>query len=376
MELVVESDSYNAAVSTITSLLGTEVDCILKLEEGKARIEASNPEAYIQVPLVLESSSGEGACCTKIEYLSTVKPKTKTLKLVFEGEDHVNVTMGRSRGGIRVLPEEDIEIDRPLEKVKIEAMLPAKMLVFATGATAFKPLIDASSPSMILQLENRELNISAYDTYMGTHYGVSNEEIRAKEPFHLTVDLEVWKNVISKVQPEGVVKLGADETFFRIRTETFDLYHAVMQEDSQDVKEVISTLRSGGDHLAVVEFDGNAVTSAIDDCKGIIRSADKDGARFFITLKKEGLAILSAESVAGEIESEFDINITTDAEEDVEFRVSSETFQDTLKLTRDEALKYGPARLLVCKDDKEQPSVLVLESMKVPASSVAPVLQD
>ena len=370
MELVVESSSYNAAISTISSLLGTEVDCILRLQDGKARIEASNPEAYIQVALKLESSSGEGACCTKIEYLSVVNPKTKTLKMKFEGNDHVNVTMGRSRGGIRVLPEDDIDIERPEEPVRIEAVVPAKLLVFATGATAFKPLIDASSPSTIIEIDNREFNISAYDTYMGTHYGVSNEEVRAKEPFRLTVELEVWKNIVTKVQPEGVVKMGADDCFFRLKTDTFDLYHAVMQEDSQDVKEVITQLRSEGDHLAVVEFDGNAVTDAIDATKGIVRSADKDGARFFVTVKKEGLAILSAESTAGEMESEFDINVTMDGDEDVEFRVSSDTFQDTLKLTRDEGLKYGPARMTVLGE------YLVLESLKVPASSITPVLQD
>jgi hypothetical protein len=370
MELVVESGSYNAAISTISSLLGTEVDCILKLQDGKARIEASSPEAYLQVALKLESSSGEGALCTKIEYLSVVNPKTKTLTLKFEGDDHVNVTMGRSRGGIRVLPEEDVDIERPEEPVKIEAIVPAKLLVFATGATAFKPLIDASSPSTIIEIENREFNISAYDTYMGTHYGVVNEEVRAKAPFRLTVELEVWKNIVTRVQPEGVVKMGADESFFRLKTDTFDLYHAVMQEDSQDVKEVITQLKSEGEHLAVVEFDGNAVTNAIDATKGIVRSADKDGARFFVTIKKEGLAILSAESNAGEMESEFDINVTMEGDEDVEFRVSSDTFQDTLKLTRDEGLKYGPTRMTVLGE------YLVLESLKVPASSITPVLQD
>ena len=40
-------------------------------------------------------------------------------------------------------------------------------------------LIDASSPTAILDLENRELNISAYDTSLGPPYGVTNEEIRA-----------------------------------------------------------------------------------------------------------------------------------------------------------------------------------------------------
>ena len=39
MELVVESASYNTAISTITSLLGTEVDCILKLHEGKVSFD-------------------------------------------------------------------------------------------------------------------------------------------------------------------------------------------------------------------------------------------------------------------------------------------------------------------------------------------------
>lgn len=211
---------------------------------------------------------------------------------------------------------------------------------------------------------------------MGTHYGVVNEEVRAKSPFRLTVEMEVWKTVIACIHPDGVVKMGADDCFFRLKTDTFDLYHAVMQEDSQDVKEVITQLRSEGDHLAVVEFDGNAVTDAIDATKGIVRSADKDGARFFVTIKKEGLAILSAESTAGEMESEFDINVTMEGDEDVEFRVSSETFQDILKLTRDEGLKYGPARMLVCQDEKKEPTVLVLESLKVPASSISPVLQD
>jgi hypothetical protein len=70
------------------------------------------------------------------------------------------------------------------------------------------------------------------------------------------------------------------------------------------------------------------------------------------------------------MESEFDISIIMDGDDDVEFRVSSDTFQDALKLTRDEGLKYGPARLTVVGD------CLVIESLKVPASSVSPVLQD
>jgi len=322
MQLTVESESYKKGVDTIIKLLGTEVDCILKMQDGKARIEASSPEAYIQVALVLESHSGEGAACTKIEYLNMVQPKTKSIDMSFDDSDHISVKMGRSRGGIRVLSEKDVDVERPETAVKVSAVIPARTLVFSTGATAFKPLIDASSPSVIIEADNREFSISAYDTYIGTHYNASDEEVRTKSPFRLTVDLDVWKNIVSRVTSDGVVKLGADERFFRVKTDTFDLYHAVVQEDPQDVKEVISTLKSEGDHRAVVEFDGNAVLKAIDATNGVIRAADKDGARFFITIKKEGLGILSAESVAGEMESDFDVQVTMEGDEDVEFRVS------------------------------------------------------
>lgn len=370
MELVVDSDSYNEAVGTIIALLGAEVDCILRVKDGKARIEASNPEAYLNISLKLESCEGEGAAFTKVEYLKIVHPKTKTMKLSYEGEDHISVSMGRARGGIRVLAEDDVDVERPEEPVKIEAIVPAKLVVFATGATAFKPLIDASSPNALIHVSDKEFNISSYDTYIGTHYGTTNEEVRTKRPFSLTVEMDFWHTLITKMGKEGFVKMGADERYFRIKTETFDLYHAMMQEDSQNVKEVIDNLRSTGEHLAVVEFDGNAVTDAIDSTKGIIRSADKDGAQFFITLKKEGIAILSAESVAGEIEADFDIDAQINGDEDIEFRVSADTFADTLKLTRDEGLKYGRVRMTVLSE------YLIMESLKVPAASISPVLQE
>jgi hypothetical protein len=85
MELVVDSDSYNEAVGTIIALLGPEVDCVLRVKDGKARIEASNPEAYLNISLKLESCEGEGSAFTKVDYLKVVRPKTKTMKMVYEG---------------------------------------------------------------------------------------------------------------------------------------------------------------------------------------------------------------------------------------------------------------------------------------------------
>lgn len=369
MKLVVESDSYVRAVDTIISLIGSEADCALRVKDGKVVIEASNDEAWVRVPIAVESVNGTGRAFTKIEHLKIIKPgKAKSLTMSYEDGDHIEVQWGRARGAIGVLTEEDVDIKQPDAPVKVTAVVPEKLLRFATGATAFKPLLDSSCPNAIITVENKEFNISSYDTYIGTHYGTRDEEIKAQARFDLLVEMDYWKTVIAKMGVEGSVRMGADEHNFRVKTDTFDLYHAVIQEDTQDVKEVITTLRSEGDSLAVVEFDGNAVTEAIDATKGIIRSADKDGARFFVTIKKSGVAILSAESSVGEMEAEFDIT-GFQGEDDVEFRVNSDSFADTLKLTRDEGLKYGPVRLTVLGE------YLVMESTKVPASSISPVLQ-
>ncbi len=370
MKLVVESESYVRAVDTIISLVGVEADCVLRVKDGKVVIEASNDEAWVRVPIVVESVNGTGKAFTKIEHLKIIKPgKAKSLTMSFDEEDdHIAVQWGRARGAIGVLSENDVEIRQPEAPIKVTAIVPEKLLRFATGATAFKPLLDSSCPNAIIAVENKEINISSYDTYIGTHYGTRDEEIKAQARFDLLVEMDYWKVVIAKMGVDGSVRMGADEHNFRVKTDTFDLYHAVIQEDTQDVKEVITTLRSEGDSLAVVEFDGNAVTEAIDATKGIIRSADKEGARFFVTIKKSGIAILSAESSVGEMEAEFDIT-GFEGEDDVEFRVNSDSFADTLKLTRDEGLKYGPVRLTVLGE------YLVMESTKVPASSISPVLQ-
>jgi hypothetical protein len=369
MKLVVESESYIRAVDTIISLVGTEVDCALRCKDGKVVIEASNDEAWLQVPLKVESANGSGKAFTKVEFLKIISPgRAKSITMEYDGENHIAVQWGRAKGVIGVLDEDDVMIRRPEAPVKVSAVVPLKLIRFATGATAFKPLIDSSAPNAIISVDDKEFNISSYDTYIGTHYGTRDEQVRVKQRFDLLVEMDYWRAVVTKLGSEGNVRMGADDHNFRVKTDTFDLYHAVIQEDTQDVKEVITTLRSEGEHLAVVEFDGNAVTEAIDATKGIIRSADKDGARFFITLK-EDVAILSAESSAGEMEAEFDIE-GFDGKKDVEFRVSSDAFADTLKLTRDEALKYGPVRLTVLKE------YLVMESTKVPASSISPVLQD
>jgi hypothetical protein len=323
---------------------------------------------------VLESCEGEGRAFTKIEYLKAIKFKTKTLTLNYEDDDGeggtLSVTAGRARGNIRCLNESDgVEVERPEAVVKIEAIVPAKLVAFATGAIAFKPLMDASNPSAIIVVENKVFSISAYDTYIGTHYETMNENIHTRKSFHLTVGMDYWRTVTIKMGTDGVIKMGADDKNFRVKTNTFDLYHAVMQEDPQNVKEVINTFRSGEEHLAVVEFDGKAATEAIETTKGTIKAADKDGARFSITIK-ENVITLSAESTGGKMTAEFDANAKLSGDEDVNFQVSSKTWTDLLKLTRDEALKYVPVRLYLGE------KCFVLESLKVPASSISPVLQD
>ena len=69
------------------------------------------------------------------------------------------------------------------------------------------------------------------------------------------------------------------------------------------------------------------------------------------------------------MESEIDIS-GYESEEELTFTVSPESFSDTLKLTRDEGLKYSSVRLTVSEN------YLVMESLKVPASSIAPVIQE
>ena len=78
---------------------------------------------------------------------------------------------------------------------------------------------------------------------------------------------------------------------------------------------------------------------------------------------------MSAESIAGEMESEIDISGYED-EEEISFVVSPDSFADTLKLTRDEGLKYTSIKLTILQD------YLIMESLKVPASSISPVIQE
>jgi len=371
MNIVIETESYLKAIDTLSRLIGSEVDCALRVKEGKIILESSNDEAWIQVPLKSESINGEGKVFTKLQYLKVIRPnlKTKTIEMLFNGEDHISVKWGRVKGVIRLIDEEDAIIQRPESPVKISAMVPEKMVRFATGATAFKPLLDSSSPDAIIEINNKEFNISSYDNYIGTHYGTTDEQIKTKDQFDLLVEMNYWRSIVSRMGADETIKIGADEHNFRIKTKNFDLYHAVIQEDTQDVKEVITTIRSESDVRAVVEFDGNAVTEAIDAAKGIIRSAEKNESCFYLTFKPNGTAILFAESETGEMETEFDI-YGFDGDEEVEFKVSSHVFADTLKLTRDEALKYGPVKMTVTGE------YVILESLKVPASSLAPVLGD
>lgn len=367
MKAVIDSSWYNEAVKTIVDLIGQEVDCVLISKNGKVFIEASNAEAWIKVPLRAEEVEGDGRLFTKVEYLSALRAKGSIVLVYEEDSDHINVDMGRSRGAIRVIDINDSEVDRPEDTIKIAAVMPAQCLLFATGATAFKPLLSASAPNAILEIDNKTLTLTSYDTYIGTHYKTHNEEIKSKGAFNLTIEMDYWKRIIGRLRGDMTVKAGADSRNFRIKTERFDLYHAIVEADTQDVGQVIESLKEQ-ENLAVVEFDGKAVVDAIESAKGIIRSGDKDGARFVITFN-EDVAILSAESTAGEMEAEFDID-GYEGDGEVSFTVSSDSFSDTLKLTRDESLKYSPVRLTVLNE------YLIMESLKVPASSIAPVLQD
>ena len=368
MRAKVDSGWYNDAVKTVVELIGAEVDCMLVVKDSKVFIEASNAEAWIRVPLQAEEVEGEGRLFTKAEYLSAIKAKGSILLVYEEEADHVSVDMGRSRGAIRVIDACDAEVDRPEEAIPIAAIMPAQSLLFATGATAFKPLLAASAPNAILKVEGKTLTLTSYDTYVGTHYKTQSEEIKTKGAFDLTIEMDYWKRIIGRMNKSMTVKAGADDRNFRIKTERFDLYHAMIDIETQDVEEVIEGLMEQ-EKLAVIEFDGKDVTEAIESTRGIIRSGGKEGARFVITLRKD-VAILAAESTAGEMETEFDISGYEDEDEEISFTVSSDSFSDTLKLTRDEGLKYAPVKLTVLSEH------LVMESLKVPASSIAPVLQD
>ena len=134
MKLVVESESYVRAVDTIISLVGGEADCVLRVKDGKALIEASNDEAWVRVPVAVESVNGTGKAFTKIEYLKIIKPgKAKSLTMSFDEEDdHIAVQWGRARGAIGVLSENDVEIRQPEAPIKVTAIVPEKLLRFAT----------------------------------------------------------------------------------------------------------------------------------------------------------------------------------------------------------------------------------------------------
>jgi hypothetical protein len=179
--------------------------------------------------------------------------------------------------------------------------------------------------------------------------------------------MDYWRRIIGCTNGDMTLKAGADDRYFRIKTERFDLYHAVIDTETQDVSKIIKELKAM-ESLAVIELDGKDVTEAIESAKGILRAGGKEEARFTITLSQD-TAVLAAESAAGEIESEIDIS-GYDSEKEISFTVSPDSFADTLKLTRDEGLKYSDIRLTVLQD------FLVMESLKVPASSIAPVIQE
>ena len=367
MKAVVDSGSYNEAVRTVCDLIGPEVDCLITVKSGKVTIEASNAEGYVKVPLKAEETEGDGNVYSKIEYLSAIKAKG-SLTLVYEpGSDHIGVNMGRSRGAIRILDACDAKVVPPKQPIKIAAIMPAQILIFATGATAFKPLLSASAPNAVLEIDNKTLTMSSNDTYIGTHYSAHNEDVKSKGSFKLVIEMDYWRSIIGCTNGDMTLKAGADDRSFRIKTERFDLYHAVIDTETQDVGNIIQGLKNQ-DSLAVIELDGKDVTEAIESAKGIIRASGKEEARFTITLSGD-TAVLASESAAGEIESEIDIS-GYDSEEEISFTVSPDSFADTLKLTRDEGLKYSPIRLTVL------PDYLIMESLKVPASSIAPVIQE
>ncbi len=285
----------------------------------------------------------------------------------YEGSDHIGVNMGRSRGAIRILDACDSKVVPPKQPIKIAAVMPAQILIFATGATAFKPLLSTSAPNAVLEIDNKTLTMSSNDTYIGTHYSTHNEDVKSKGSFKLVIEMDYWRSIIGCINGDMTLKAGADDRSFRIKTERFDLYHAVIDTETQDVANIIQGLKDQ-DALAVIELDGKDVTDAIESAKGIIRSSGKEEARFTITLS-QNTAVLAAESAAGELESEIDIS-GYDSEEEISFTVSPDSFADTLKLTRDEGLKYSSIRLTVL------PDYLVMESLKIPASSIAPVIQE
>jgi len=369
MKFSVTKDSYLQAVDTILNLIGTDVDCAFFVKNEKVMIETSKDEAWLRFVLDAEDIEGEGKFFTKVEYLKVIKPgKHRTLSMQFdENNETLSITLGRSRGYLQLIEEDEAIINKPELVVPIISKIPAKVIKFATLATSFKPLLDSSQPNSIINVNTEEFSLSAYDSYIGTHYETKNEYIKTKDKLELLVEMEYWRVLANKIKPEGKVGLGGDSHFFRVKTDYFDLYHAAIQEDTQDVKEVIQTLKSESASRAVIEFDGNAVTEAITFVKSIIKTSDKDEACFYITLRDKK-AFISAESSFGKMEADFDVLGLGDGGEEINFQVSAGAFADVLKLTRDEAMKYGPAKLTVTEE------YLIMESLKVPASSVSPLL--
>ena len=370
MKAVIAANSYTSALKTISALLGQDVDCVVIAESGKLYIESSNMEAWLKVHLaVAEDLEGEGRMPTKFEFLNAIRPNGNLTLTYEKGDDRINISMGRSRGAIRIMEEDEIAINDPGPEIKVLAKIPASLLIAATAATSFKPLVlDSSSPNAIIEVFKGSFNLSSYDIYLGTLYKAVNPDIKAKRDFRLTVEMDYWRRIVGCMSAGLTALIGADDKQFRVKTECFELYHALIDEDTQDVAEVIENLKNGEDRLAVIEFDGKDMVEAIDAAKGIIKAGSKEEARFKFTLTNDS-AIILTESGVGVMESEIDI-IGYDKEEEVNFVASSNCFSDLLKLTRDDNIKYGPVKLTVL------PQYLVLESVKVPASSISPVLDD
>lgn len=365
-KLKIDNKDYKEALRIVGALIGSEVECILAVEGGKAFIDSAKPEAWVRVRLNVTYVEGDGKLYTKLEYLNALNSKGEITLAYQDKDDHISATMEKSRAAVRILEESDGEIEQP-ELIKASAGIPSDRLKFATSATTFKPLLSTSAPNAIIEVEPKSLKVSAYDVYVGTHYKIHDEDILAKGVFKLTVEMNYWRKIVSLFTTNDQVKIGANDRRFRIKTENFDLYHAVIDEDTQDVGEVIANLKQQ-EIRAVIEFDGKDVMDAIDASKGIIRSGDKDGARFTVFVSK-GLAVLATESTAGKMEAEFPIT-GYDKDEELTFTASSDSFSDTMRLTRDEGAKYSKVRLTVLRD------YLIMESLKVPASSIAPVLQE
>ena len=263
MQTTVTHTSYTSAIKVISTLLGTDVDCLFFIEGDNVFIDASNMEAWVRVQLSASDTSGGGGVFSKLEYLQAIRPKVP-MKMAYEdGSDHISIDMGKTRGAIRVIDEDEAMVEYPQQTVSISASMPAQLIIFSTGATAFKPLLPSSVACAILDIGNNELKLTSYDTYMGTIYKVNSSEVNSKSPFKLTIEMEYWKKIVGCISSGMQVKIGADDKQFRIKTEEFDLYHAVIDEDTQDVESVINSLRQEN-ILAKIEFDGNEMVEAID----------------------------------------------------------------------------------------------------------------